>query len=389
MTRLRATVLTIGTEVSNGQIVNSNASWIADQLVNLRIDPVWHLTVPDFEAEMLDALRIAAERCQILLITGGLGPTADDITRQIVARWCDDELVFDPASWTKIEDRFSKLGIPAPPSNRQQCLFPSKARVVDNPYGTANAFHIERKGVQIWCLPGPPDEIKSIWKTSLRADLQELAKGSHAQELLRWQCLGLSESALGEIVEKAIAGSTLTSGYRPHFPYEEIKIWCDESDLKRNRPYLDALDEVLKPWLVGKDDYDCVFDFLNQLRDFRQVWIDDAASYGAIADRIALAWGRAKMGDTQLFFREQFPGSTPLESRTQPPPDVLHLSVSPLDAEGHWKIRWHSAEQLREQELRLAYKRDPKRFERERKFVCEKTLVSWNRAAALGGFRLA
>ncbi len=388
MTRIRATILTIGTEVSNGQIVNSNASWLADQLVNLKIDPVWHLTVPDAEDEMIDALNIAADRCRILLITGGLGPTADDITRQVVARWCDDQLVFHEDSWKKIQSRFERFGHPAPESNRQQCYFPSRAQIVDNPFGTANAFHLQRGKLLLWCLPGPPDEIKAIWSKSLRDELREMGKGSQALILYRWQCLGLSESALGEIVEKAIAGSTLTSGYRPHFPYEEIKIWCLENEREKNRSYLEGLDLVLKPWLVGKDDADCAVTFLEQLRPWREVWIDDAATYGALAERLAIAWSKAPLPDTRLIFREQFPSPHQCPDLEKPGDNVLHLSIKTLDEKGAWTIRWHSSSQLREQTLQLAYRRDPKRFDRERRFVCEKSLVAWNLALS-EGIRLA
>lgn len=389
MSRKRAALLTIGTEVSNGQIINRNASWLADQLVNLQIDPVWHLTVPDMPEEMSDALSLAAARAQIVLITGGLGPTADDFTRQIVARWSDDELVFDPASWEKIERRFEKLGITAPASNRQQCFFPSRARIVDNPYGTANAFSFEQGSVRFWCLPGPPDEIKAIWDNSLSRELSTLAEGSAGERLFRWQCLGLSESALGEIVEQAIQGSPLSSGYRPHFPYVEIKIWCRESEIEANRSYLETLDQVLRPWLVGKDDADCAQEFLQLLRPYREVWIDDAASCGAIAERLANGWAKSKLDATQLFFREQFPGPTPLAQLAPPLPDTLHLSISPLNDEGIWIIRWRTAHQNREQELKLAFRRDLKRFERERRYICEKSLLAWCRAHEGGGVRLA
>jgi molybdenum cofactor synthesis domain-containing protein len=382
MEPLRASILTIGTEVSTGQIVNSNAAWIADQLVNLKMNPVWHLTVPDDEREITDALNLAAARSRLLFITGGLGPTADDITRQIVSRWWGDTLEFQPGSWEKIIQRFQMLGITPPESNKQQCFFPSQARVLDNPAGTADAFYLQRKDLQVWVLPGPPEEIKSIWKGSIQKQLLELGRDSDAFRLFRWHLIGKSESAVGEIVEAAIAGSTLVSGYRPHAPYIEVKIWCRESELPRNQPWLDKLNAALNPWLIGRDDEDSIDRLLQRFRAFSHIIVKDSGSSGAFADRLGQSWRKMGKVDIRLECHDHFPCSLqdPENAPLRPGPGELILEILPVQEDGTWTIIWRSEQVNRQKTLKLPYRRDRIRYDRERRFISEMTIAAWSKA---------
>lgn len=382
MEPLRASILTIGTEVSTGQIVNSNAAWIADQLVNLKMNPVWHLTVPDDEREMTDALNLAAARTRLLFITGGLGPTADDITRQVVCRWWGDSLEFQTGSWEKIIQRFQMLGITPPESNKQQCYFPSQSRVLDNPKGTADAFYLQRKDLQVWILPGPPEEIKAIWKSSIERQLMELGRDSDAFRLFRWHLIGKSESAVGEIVEAAIAGSTMVSGYRPHAPYIEVKIWCRESELVKNQPWLDKLNAALSPWLIGRDDEDSIDRLLERFHAFSHIMVKDCGSSGAFADRLGQAWRKIGNSSIRLECHEQFPCAQPEPENAplRPGPGELILEILPVQEDGTWTIIWRSEQVNRQKTLKLPFRRDNKRFDRERRFVSEMTIAAWSKS---------
>jgi molybdenum cofactor synthesis domain-containing protein len=382
MEPLRASILTIGTEVSTGQIVNSNAAWIADQLVNLKMNPVWHLTVPDDEREMIDALNLAAARSRLLFITGGLGPTADDITRQVVSRWWGDALEFQPGSWEKIIQRFQMLGIVPPESNKQQCFFPSQSRVLDNPAGTADAFYLQRKDLQVWVLPGPPEEIKAIWRSSIQKQLLELGRDSDAFRLFRWHLIGKSESAVGEIVEAAIAGSTLVSGYRPHAPYIEVKIWCRQSELALNQSWLDKLDAALNPWLIGRDDEDSIDRLLQRFRAFSHIMVRDYGSSGAFTDRLGQAWRKMGNADLRLECHEHFPSTMPEPENApqRPGPGELILEILPMQEDGTWTIIWRSEQVNRQKTLKLPFRRDAKRSDRERRFISEMTIAAWSKA---------
>ena len=378
MDQYRASLLTIGTEVSTGQIVNTNASWVADQLVNLHFDPICHLTVSDNEKDILDALDYLAKRCSYIFVTGGLGPTSDDITRQVICKWAGDDLRFDEGSWHSIEQRFQQLGVPASDNNRQQCYFPSRASVISNPKGTANAFSLLKDGLYICCLPGPPEEIKAIWHSSLGEDLKTKVKDADPYQLFRWQCLGLSESTLGEIVEKVIANTPLVSGYRPHIPYVEIKIWCRKSQIESQKAVFSALDEALKKWTVVRNDDDCVQLFFEAISSFENIVIFDAASQGAIGERLGLALSPGKKQTGRITYHSSF--RSPLDSIPEPVSDrTLHLEIQPIHADGQWTIAWRTVHAHRQRTLKLPFRKDPNRADRERRFVCEMSLAAWGR----------
>ena len=373
-------ILTIGTEVVSGQIVNSNSGWIANALTNLRLNPKWHLTVADLRTDMLEALSFLQSRVQVIIVTGGLGPTSDDFTREIVSEWASKPLDFDPDSWEHIVERFQNLGITPPESNRQQCYFPKGAQILFNRQGTAHGFRLTVNDTVCIVLPGPPEEIKAIWNDHVASDLQKQALHTEAHELRRWQCLGQSESQLGELVEGIIKGSTLVAGYRPHLPYIEIKIWCRSSLRAKEQNVIDQLDAALDRWTVVRDDEDALDFLLHNIRDFDEVHIDDSASLGAISQRLGLKW----KGDSsiQLKVVEDFsPGHKAQDIRG---PRRLQLVIGPLTGDGSWEV-WYETDHVRKQKtLKLPYKRHPERRSRERLFVCEQSLAAFARMLEKG-----
>lgn len=373
-------ILTIGTEVVSGQIVNSNSGWIANQLTNLRLNPKWHLTVADLRADMFDALAFLQNRVKIIIVTGGLGPTSDDFTREIVAEWALRALEFDLESWTHIVERFQHLGISPPESNRQQCYFPKGSTILFNSKGTAHGFQLTAHDTLCIVLPGPPEEIKAIWQDHIAADFQKQTVDADAHELRRWQCLGVSESQLGELVEGIIKGTTLIAGYRPHLPYIEIKIWCRSSLKTKEQSVIDQLDAVLDRWTVVRDDEDALDLLLHTFKDFDQIQIKDSASLGALSQRLGVNASGGKT--TQVTIIDDFSlGNTPSSS---PGSKKLELFVGPLSADGSWDVGCRSDSMQQVQTLKLPYKRHPERRIRERLFVCEQSLVAFVRLLEKG-----
>jgi nicotinamide-nucleotide amidase len=165
--RARAATLAVGTEITDGQIVDRNSAWISKKLTDAGVDVVEHRAVADDRAEIERALRELSERVDVLFVTGGLGPTSDDFTREILAKFCGRELEFDDGSWKHIEQRFATRGLPAKPIQRQQCFYPKGSRVLKNNAGTANAFSFDHtegaRGVRVYAMPGPPVEIATVW----------------------------------------------------------------------------------------------------------------------------------------------------------------------------------------------------------------------------------
>src|SRR2546423_11411812 len=120
----RASVLAIGTELTTGQITNRNAPWISERLVQLGVEVVLHETVADDRSAIEAALNRCSQVSRLIFVTGGLGPTTDDFTRECIAQWAGRKLHFYEESWKKIVTRLSRLGIPVAEANRQQCFLP-------------------------------------------------------------------------------------------------------------------------------------------------------------------------------------------------------------------------------------------------------------------------
>lgn len=381
---LTAGILTIGTEVVSGQIVNSNAAWIANELTNLRLNPKWHLTVADLKSDMFDALTFLQDKVQVIVVTGGLGPTSDDFTRDVVAEWALKGLEFDSLSWDHIKDRFSHLGIDPPESNRQQCYYPKGSRILHNRRGTAHGFRIEAHDTQCYVLPGPPEEIKAIWNDHIAPELQSQNMNRDSHELRRWHLIGISESQIAEQVEALIKGSSLVAGYRPHLPYIEIKIWCKTSLISKEQHLLDQLDSVLDRWTMARDDEDSLSLLLERVQDFDHIHIKDSGSLGAISHRIGIRWTRDS--STHLKIDEDFSPENNVEDIRGP--KTLELTIGPLAEDGSWDIWYKTAHLQKLQTLKLPFKRHPERAGRERLFICEQSLAAFAKLSDKGNLVL-
>jgi molybdenum cofactor synthesis domain-containing protein len=370
-----AAILTIGTEITTGQIHDTNMGWLAEHLTDLDWDVVLSLSVPDDTKAIHEALDFAATKAKQIVVTGGLGPTRDDLTRGAIASWCGVPLNYDTASWTRIEERFKKLGLPNVEANRQQCFFPEGAKILTNRVGTANAFRIEERRATLWILPGPPVEIQAIWQDHLSEFFAQAQGHSARKELLRWQTLGLSEARIGELVEEAIKGSSLVSGYRPHFPYTEVKIWTPSSDKAINQSYLDRMEQALAPWVVGRDDADPAMDMVQALIGRGRVAILDEVSQGHISRRLSEALGRLLPPDNQ--HRITIILGPDLEHA--PHADGLLLSARPGKDAASWIGGMRDRGQHAEKLISTPFKPHPEFKDRPRRFLTEMLLLEWRR----------
>ncbi|MBS1961151.1 MAG: competence/damage-inducible protein A [Bdellovibrionales bacterium] len=253
----RGRVLAIGTELTQGQITNRNAAWISDRLTSLGISVLAHATVPDDRTLILAALDAAAADSDLLIVTGGLGPTTDDFTRDVIAEWAGLPLEFREASWTKIVRRLSERGIEVALSNRIQCFFPQGAEVLENDEGTADGFRLLRKTTEVVVLPGPPREGTHLWDKAVDGWLKKRFPVRAPVTLETWSCLGKSESALGEIVEAAVSGFGVQTGYRASMPYIEVKLWFPHGFAESRRAEaIASLDRALAPYAVARNGED-------------------------------------------------------------------------------------------------------------------------------------
>jgi len=159
-----AEIITIGDEILIGQIVDTNSAFIAKELNKIGVSVYQITSIQDEREHMLNAFKEASERVDIVLVTGGLGPTKDDITKQIFCEFFDDELVENTQVLAHVEDLFAKYISSTPISdiNRKQALVPSRAEVLHNDHGTAPGMWMHQDGVTFVSMPGVPFEMKHL-----------------------------------------------------------------------------------------------------------------------------------------------------------------------------------------------------------------------------------
>ncbi len=221
---LRVAILSTGDELTTGRIVDTNSSWIADKLFELGIDVVAVLTVGDHRDRLLWAWRRALEIADVAVSTGGIGPTADDLTSEVVAEVLGEPLVEDPESATRIRQLFAAFGREMPLNNLKQALFPRGARIIANALGTAPGYRAERDGRHVVVLPGVPREMKPMMEETVLPWLVSLRGGDAAYLAGTFQTFGLTESSLDEMVAGAIDPAEGRVSFRASFPEISVRV---------------------------------------------------------------------------------------------------------------------------------------------------------------------
>ena len=226
---MSAEILCIGTELLLGNITNGNARWLAEHLAALGLPHHRQTVVGDNRERLMAAVREAAGRCRVLITTGGLGPTPDDLTTEALAAAFDTPLVEHPEIWAEIQARLAARGRVCSPSNRQQAFLPAGAQVLPNPTGTAPGIIWTppagagiQPGFTVLTFPGVPSEMEAMWRATAEPWLRAagLAEGVFASRMLRFW--GVSESALAEQMADLLEGENPTLA--PYAGAGEVKL---------------------------------------------------------------------------------------------------------------------------------------------------------------------
>ena len=288
--QIKIAVLGIGTELTSGQILNRNGQWISQKMKGLGIQTSCHLVIPDDRPLILTSLKFCSEQADILFVTGGLGPTSDDFTRDVISEWTQKKLVFHEPSWTHINERLSTRGIVVREIQRQQCYYPEGSKVLFNRNGTANAFYLQHDGQDIFVLPGPPKEIETVWNDSIAEILNDRCRGYDRFKTQSWDCIGVGESEISHLAEAALAGRPselgFDIGYRVHLPYVEFKVSYFESVEAEAQPWLKAVTEALSPHCVLTDGDDIAELLAKKLKVFEKVVLVDALTGQCLLQRL-------------------------------------------------------------------------------------------------------
>ena len=218
-----AEILCIGTELLLGNILNGNARWLAEQLATLGVPHHRQLVVGDNRERLIQTVREAAGRCRLLITTGGLGPTPDDLTTEAIASAFDTPLEEHPEAWADIQAKLAQRGRTPTPSVRRQALIPRGASLLPNPTGTApGVIWSPRPGFTVMTFPGVPSEMQAMWHQSAVPWLRQagLSEGVFASRMLRFW--GVAESALAEQVDDLLALANPTVA--PYAGAGEVKL---------------------------------------------------------------------------------------------------------------------------------------------------------------------
>lgn len=209
---MQAEIIAIGTELVLGATVDTNSAYLARRLATVGVGVQRITLVGDEHATIVAAVREALTRAPLVICSGGLGPTADDLTREAIAAATNRPLVFHQTLLDAIAARFAALGRPMSPSNRQQAYVPQDAIIIHNPHGTAPAFVVEHEGRLVAALPGVPQELQFLMDQALLPLLRERL-GLHEVLLVREvQVSGMSEAQAGERIADLMAGANPVVG---------------------------------------------------------------------------------------------------------------------------------------------------------------------------------
>lgn len=234
----KVVILSTGDELTTGKIADTNAQWLADRCLTLGLDVVAVLVVGDFHERITWAWERAFELGDLVISTGGLGPTSDDLTTEIVAKVLGTGLRFDEPSAARMRAMFERMGRVMPENNLRQAQFPDPAVILENPLGTAPGYRVScerevpsadgarrvRVPRHLVVMPGVPREMKPMFDDRVVPWIRELRGTSDVIAVRTFQTFGMSESALDEAVNKVIRPEDARVGFRASFPMISVKL---------------------------------------------------------------------------------------------------------------------------------------------------------------------
>lgn len=253
-----AEIISIGTELLLGEIIDTNAPYLARQLRNIGIDLYRKTTVGDNLNRIAQIIQESLPRCDIIITTGGLGPTVDDPTREAVAQAIGVPIEYRPELWDQIQARFQRYGRQPTENNRRQAYIPQGAMAVENLVGTAPAFIVEKNGKLIISLPGVPKEMEYLMQNQIipflrqRFDLHGIIKARILHTA------GVGESQIDDIIGDLETLSNPTIGLSAHAGQVDVRITAKAGSESEADQMIQELEKILQgrlgDMIYGVDD---------------------------------------------------------------------------------------------------------------------------------------
>ena len=256
---MNAEIVTTGTELLLGEIVDTNATFIARQLREVGVNLYYKTTVGDNRQRLADVLRYGLQRSDLIIVTGGLGPTVDDITRESVADATGHPLEQRPEIVEHLQAQFASWGSTLTENNLRQTFLPATAEMIPNPIGTAPGFLVETEESAIICMPGVPREMKRMMADWVLPYLQGRTSGGRMIISARiLHTAGIGESSIDDRIGDLMTVGNPTIGLAAHLGRVDIRLAAQAATPEEAQAMLAALEaevrERLNPWIYGVDD---------------------------------------------------------------------------------------------------------------------------------------
>lgn len=359
-------IIAVGTEITSGEILNRNSQWLGSELEALGFNVVLHISVADDRQRILDAFEVASQRSEVMVITGGLGPTSDDFTREVVAQFAEDSLIFREEVYAQLQKLYEGRGLPLRDAHKQQCYFPTRAQLLENPVGTALGFFVEKAKKKMFVLPGPPREVEGVFEKAMKTVLEKF-KPQIRERLVKWKILGVPESEVAEKVEPLVQAWGLKVGYRASAPYVYVKIWIPVDNENLNHEVIETVSRTFSHWAVVSTVQDLADELLQNFSTFPSVRIIDEATGSKLMARFAPFLKNYK--DLRLEFLTR----TYSSAENNKPVDASFFIR--LEKEGY-RVSVDIAGQAFSQKLTLPFRIDPL-SDRGQVQMCEQALWHW------------
>ena len=277
-------LITIGAELLNGTRTDTNAAWIGQQVITVGGEVVWHMTVNDEKNTILSALGAVPGIIDVVLCTGGLGPTHDDITSSVLYDFFGATGKLDEDYWQLLADKFAARGKVIPESNRNQAIRPNVGNVIDNAVGSARGLHFTNEFYNCFAMPGVPSEMESMMTKTILPWIDSRSKDTIYVEYMR--TAGIMESVLYEKIEKILKiQPQVDVAFLPRFTGVDLRITSrDESAINA---LIDSILPIIRKYYYGGEGVE-LEDVVGQLLVSKGKTIATAESCtgGLIGDRL-------------------------------------------------------------------------------------------------------
>jgi len=264
---MKAEIISVGTELLLGQITDTNAPYLASELPLLGIDLYWITQVGDNRIRLVDALKRACDRSDIIITTGGLGPTEDDVTREAIAELLGEEMRVDPGLEQWLRSMFQKIGYEMPERNIKQANLIPSARAIPNLQGTAPGWWVEHAEKVILAMPGPPGEVKQMWEKEIQPKLKQKLSGEVIISRTI-KTLGLTEAKVDEMVSPLLTSTNPTLAVYAKFDGIQLRLTAKDRERAKAEEMIAQAEEQLQNilgWAIWGYDEDTLEDLIGAM----------------------------------------------------------------------------------------------------------------------------